>query len=132
YVGLESKHPSATPYTKAKGKWLDATDSTGDKSPSKIFDTLASGGNATKNNRTEGPCWGDVWNYARLYRHEKFDKDGMTMNTADDAYARSNEKNLDPEKNVTDLQNRSPWREPVITQLQVEIGFLAELINPAS
>ena len=112
YVAMESLTGGGNPYAEAKGGWLR----TG------LPATAVTPGALLENNRAEWTCWGDVWNYARLYKHPAFNASGMTMNSTDDANGNSSNP-LDPSGNVTDIQNLSAWREPVVIQMQVVAGI---------
>lgn len=113
YVGVESSSGGADSYVLAKGGWRASGPATAAITPASML----------ANNKQEWTCWGDLWNFARLYRHPGFNATtGMLMNSAAEAKG-SSVNPLDPQKNVSDVQNLSPWREPVITQVQVVVGI---------
>jgi hypothetical protein len=138
-VGLESQVAGAGEYAKAKGKWM--TDSTPPGMPT--LSTLSD------LNKLEWTGWPDAWSYARLYKATTLPPDataaapfdpqkGLLINNIINAMGGTTDNNggvrdpvpqsyLDPEAlNSLDRQNLSPWREPVITQFQIAIGFRAK------
>lgn len=131
FVGLEAVNPasSANPYTKAKAGWI-----TPDINPQ--LSPMFSASTSCEVNRLEWTCWGDVWNYARLYKHPAFDmSSGMLITGSTEACGNGGKHAngvLDPNANVTDWQNLSPWREPVITQAQFLLGYRVKETAPGS